>query len=69
MMTKVIQIASVGENSTLTRTEVRVIDKTEESYKEYQLLLKQYHFDVNKFNSDIERCFSLLLRQCRWSNP
>ena len=39
MMTKVIQIASVGENITLTGTEVRVIDKTGGSYKEYQLLL------------------------------
>ena len=63
-MTKVIQIASVGENSTLNGTEVQVIDKTGESYKEYQILLKQYYFDVNKLNSDIERRFSLLLGQC-----
>ena len=41
MMTKVIQVKYIGENSTLTGTEVRVIDKMGKSYEEYQILLKQ----------------------------
>ena len=61
MMTKVIQIVSVEENSTMTGTEVRVIEKIGEPYEEYQLHLKQYYFNVKKFNSEIEECFSLIL--------
>ena len=44
--------------------EVIVIDKDGEDYVEYQINLKQYMTDLTKFNSDLEKIFSLLLGQC-----
>ena len=61
---KIIQEATIGLNSVLIGKEVEVIDKDGEAYVEYQLYLKQYLSDGTKFNSDIEKLFSLLLGQC-----
>ena len=64
MTTKVVQVATIGEDSKMVGKEVVVIDKDGEEYVEYQINLKQYMTDLNKFNSDLIKIFSLLIGQC-----
>ena len=64
MTTKVIQIASVGTNSTFTGKDVTVIDMDCEEYAEYQIYFKQYMSDITIFNDNLEKYFNLLLDQC-----
>ena len=64
MTTKVIQVATVGEDSIMVRKEITCIDKTGEEYTKYSLCLKQYMTDLTKFNSDLEKFFGLILGKC-----
>ena len=45
----------MGENSVMMGREVNVIDKDCEEYGKYQLYLKQYMFDLAKFNDNFEK--------------
>ena len=67
MINKVVQFATMGEDSVLVGREVSVIDKDCEEYIEYQLYLKQYMTDLTKFNDNLEKCYSLLIGQCPFS--
>lgn len=64
MTKKIVQVATLGEDSKMIGKEVTDIDKDGEDYVEYQINLKQYMSDLTKFNSDLEKIFSLLLGQC-----
>ena len=64
MMTKVIQVTTVGEGSNMVGKEVTCIDKDSEAYIEYFLHLKQYMTDLTKFNLDLETYFSIIIGQC-----
>ena len=41
-----------------------VIDKDGEDFLIYQIDLKQYPGNSNKFNGDLKKCYSLLIGQC-----
>ena len=41
-----------------------VIDKESEAYLEYQLELKQCIFNRSQYRSDLQQCFSMILKQC-----
>lgn len=61
MTKKIVQVVTLGEGSTITSKEVEVVNRESKAYVEHHLYLEQYMTDVIKFNSDIEKYFSLLL--------
>ena len=64
MVIKVIQVVTIREDSKIMGKEVTFIDKDGEAYSEYSLYLKQYMTDLTKFNSDLEKAFSIIIGQC-----
>ena len=61
---KDIQVATVGEYIILVGRVVSVVDKNYKEYDKYIIQLKQYTWDLAIFNSELEKCFSLLTGQC-----
>ena len=59
--TKVVQVATVVKDSIMVGKKSTYPDKTGEEYAEYSLYLKQYMDDLAKFNSDLDKYFSLIL--------
>ena len=41
--------------------EVSVMDRDSKAFYEYQLKLKQYLSDINKYEETLETCYSILL--------
>ena len=64
MIKKIIQLATVGQDSKMEGVEKTVIDVGSEDFLEYQIELKQYVSDKTKYNDDIQKCFSLIIGQC-----
>ena len=64
MTTMIRQFATPGDDSQMVGREVAVMDRDSEAFYEYQLKLKQYLSDVNKYEENLETCYSILLGQC-----
>ena len=64
MTTMIKQFATAGDDSQMIGREVSVMDRDSEAFYEYQLKLKQYLSDINKYEETLETCYSILLGQC-----
>ena len=54
MKDKIVQVATIGEDSKLVGEVQRVIDKDGEDFITYQIELKQYLTDISKYNENLE---------------
>ena len=61
---KIVQVPTVGDQSILIGVEKEAIDTDSEDFLEYQLELKQYVSDNSRYNSDLQKCFSMIMGQC-----
>ena len=64
MTTTKNQIVTLGEDSKLIRTHVKVVNKDCEEYVEYQIELKQYKLRFSRFHFNSEKKSSILLGIC-----
>ena len=61
MTTMIKQFATEGDYSKMIRREVYVMDRDSEAFYGYQLKLKQYLSDMNRYEETLETCYSLML--------
>ena len=64
MIKKIVQEATAGDSSVLKGVEKEIINKESEEFIIYQMELKQYISDKTKYNSDIQKCFNIIMGQC-----
>ena len=64
MINKVVQEASLGDDSKMIGVNRSVIDKDGEEYMMYQISLKQYVTDLSMYNDNLEKCYSVIIGQC-----
>ena len=64
MVQKVVQEATLGDDSKLIDVTKNVIDKDGEDYMMYQINLKQYVSDLTKYNDNMEKWYSVIIGQC-----
>ena len=61
MKNKVVQVAFEGDSSTLRGEVQSGVDKDGEEYITYQIQLKQYLANINKYSINLEWCFGIIM--------
>ena len=63
MTTRIVQEASIGDNSVLTGVRRDVLDKNGVNFVEYQIDLKQYLSGKTKYTENLQKCFTTIMGQ------